>query len=289
LLVVALVRPELALASIDRLPESPSPFAVSSPTRPRNFILSPLASFFLPGFDQYWEGQWEYGALYTGLFAGGFVTSNLVSNGYIQSLGTQLMGASGGISLYHSFRSAVKTQQKNGRFLFLEHEESPLDIAKAPFDFGYLGRPTTLIPFLLAFGLGFLGRSALDRQYGPIAGDQALYSLGTGYLAGTWEEAAFRGWMMPVLYHYTGSQMASNAITASLFAAAHYADGRPLDALPWPQLIFGLYAGHMVQQNKWTLGEAIFVHSWWNTLVMTGQFLRTGSATIRLPTIHVAF
>ena len=38
----------------------------NQPQRPRSFFLSPLASFFLPGFDQWYEGQYSAALFYSG-------------------------------------------------------------------------------------------------------------------------------------------------------------------------------------------------------------------------------
>lgn len=246
------------------------------PTRPRTFLLPPFASLIFPGFDQWWEGQYGYAAAYTGVALGGYGLGLSSRNKTVplfseeprfQALGFQLAMTSGSMSAYQSFRTAVRSRQSQGDFLFLKHDESPTDLLAAPFHFKYFARPTTY--------LGIPGNLLLSilitklQGFEPIASNwkvpgisDVFFSGAFSYNAGVGEEAWFRGWIMPVSMHYMGSELASNITTSLLFGAAHYRQGY----IPISQTIGGFYLGFLAQQNEWQLGESIFVHTWYDII-----------------------
>lgn len=261
------------------------------PQKPRNVFLPPLISFVLPGFDQIYEEQYRYGLVYAGVGVAGLTyaanTAYHADERHLE-LGAQLLTAAGGFSMYHSFRSAVRPRQANGEFAFLKVEESPAELALAPFDVSYLTRVTTLIPVFVAIGLGFIGFSSADRTFKPqeFSAADAYFATTRSYLAGTWEEAAFRGWMMPLATQYTGSPFAGNLITATLFGAAHIQK----DFIPWPQFVSGLYLGYLVQKDDWRLGEAIFAHAWYDFFLFLGGYLKgEDQLSVTLPTLRLSF
>ncbi len=259
-----------------------SPYSVSSePKRSRTFLLPPMASFLLPGFDQWWEGQHGYAGLYTGIAAGAIVGEGLHDTGAGDI--SQWFTLAAGFSLLHSFKSAVRTRED---FAFMKIEESPAELALAPFRVSYMGRVTTLIPLVIAFGLGFIEDSS-SKSFSNLTGTDAYRAASRSYLAGTWEEAVFRGWMMPVIQHYTGSDFASNVLTSVVFAAAHLGT----NSRPWPQLAGGLYFGYVSQQNGWTLGESMFIHAWYDLFLFLGSYIRTPARVpaFRLPTLRLTF
>ena len=108
-------------------------------------VALPLLSLVLPGAGQWARGQWTAGALYSGLSLGAtsyalqsqrefgkskiksseLAGSNVAARKYI--LGLQTSQAVGGISLYHSFRTAVWQRQKFGDYAFLDSGDSPID------------------------------------------------------------------------------------------------------------------------------------------------------------------
>ncbi len=284
------------------------------PERPRNYILPPLISFVLPGFDQWAEGQQEAGFTYSSLGVTGLVVGSSAwyrfNNRGVRGateieisdrdnevrqylLGVQLYSAAGSLSAYHSFRSAVRTRQAQGQFAFLSQEESVDEILKSPFRFSYLRRPTTYYPLLLgtaAVGVIWAGHKSLFTRNQFNFAD-AFYSGSFSYLAGTHEEALFRGWMMPVLMESWKSPLWSNTATAAVFAAAHYSQS---NKVPVFQFVAGWYLGYLTQKNNWTLSEAIFVHTWWDVIIFSGLYFvearaRPESAILNLPPITFSF
>ena len=260
------------------------------PERPRNYWFPPLVSFVLPGFDQWVEGQYAYAAAYTGAAALGITYAAMNSSQYAKqhrddtdkqsdfleshdnllrkaTLGSLVYQGAGGLSAYHSFRSTVPGLQAIGKFRFLKKEETPAEVLMSPFQFSYLKRPTTWVPLALIAGIGALSLTSDEDTIGRhrLRSDDVFFSAAYSYNAGTHEEALFRGWMMPMAMEWTGSELWSNTGTAAVFALAHLGT---VD-VPVAQFLLGWYLGHLTQKNQWTLGEAIFVHTWWDV----GAFL----------------
>jgi hypothetical protein len=259
---------------------------LKDPERVRGTYLAPIASFFIPGFDQWWEGQTDGAILYTGLAVSGFgisATSGYHTNTQANTsaaqqlstgsdsaranlFGSKLYETAGDLSLYHSFRSAVRTRQQYGQysFLHLENEETTDKLLMAPFQFSFLQRPTTFLP---------LGFALLSVALAPAAGHQiwlsdGFYATSTSYCAGVGEEALFRGYIMPQFMEGLNSPFWSNTATAVIFGAAHLASD---NKVPVGQFLFGWYEGWLSQKNNWTLSEGIFIHAWWDTILLLYQ------------------
>lgn len=260
-----------------------NPFSVSpelNPNRPRDFIFPPIESFFLPGFDQYLEHQTPYGLTYSGIYIVGFSIEKgspdyrKFSNFHerldcfrVSTLGNQFRLLSGQLSLYHSFRTAVESRKKQGEFSFLKYSETPQELALAPFQLKYLTSPYTYlgIPGLMIMG-GLI--EAMKRNHfhyhikdfkTPTSTD-VTFSGVISFNAGVGEEAFFRGWIMPVTMYYSQNEWVSNAITSLAFGIAHFG----WDSMPISQTIGGFYLGYVSQVNQWTLGESIFIHTWYD-------------------------
>src|SRR6185437_6293076 len=111
-----------------------------------NVWWSPFVSYFLPGFDQWWEGQYPEAATYTGVAAAGHALFYEQDKHLVGSTGDpgnatarradlalNMYTAAGGFSAYESFRSAAARREKSlGEYQFLTHDESPGDLLAAP-------------------------------------------------------------------------------------------------------------------------------------------------------------
>ena len=286
---------------------TPSPFAVDSePTRPRSDLVMPAFSFLLPGLDQWWEGQYAYGGIYTGVALGGVTYAMTIAAAHAEAaaeedveaggvdqtgneeeddspidekdvtlrkvtLGLLAYQGSGGMSAYHSFRTAVRTRKSRGQYEFLAKEESPGEVMLAPLRFDYLTRPTTIVPLAIVgalAGLILAGGPGEGYEDSAFTGADAFFATAFSYNAGTHEEAMFRGWLMPAFREYTGDETVANAGSAALFALAHL----NTNPQPWPQFALGLYWGWLTQANDWTISEAVFIHTWWDVLVFTALY-----------------
>ena len=146
-----------------------------------------------------------------------------------------------------------------------------MELFKSTLEFKYLTRKTTWIPLLIGGAIAGLRLSTPPATYNersPFTSADALFTSAFSANAGTHEEAMFRGWLMPVLREYTGSDMWSNIGQGVLFAAAHLGTV----STPLPQLLLGLHLGNLTQDNGWEMGEAVFIHTWWDIIAFWTQF-----------------
>ena len=280
-----------------------------SPDRPRSVFWMPLVSFLLPGFDQWWEGQYLSAAAYSGVAMGGLVyaqsvaaADNLVTDSKKRkenaaneqsesqekeatdtsldskdvalrkyTLGTLVYQGAGGMSAYHAFRTAVRSRKALGQYEFLKYEETPLDVLTAPFHFEYLSRPTTFIPLGIGAALAYLmavSEPPKDLEKSRLSSADWFFTGAYSYNAGTHEEAMFRGWLMPFLTQQGMSPIWANVSQSALFALAHLGT----NSFPLPQLLLGYHLGYVRQKTGWRLGEAVFIHVWWDVLAFASAF-----------------
>ena len=259
---------------------APSAFAA-----PKSDIWMPAVSFVLPGLDQWIEGDYGAAAAYSGIWLGGGLlaseankalkdrdldsgkeTKYSARDGDVRRymLGNQLTMAAGSFSTLHAFRRAVDSRREQGQYSFLSEKVTVPDLAMAPFRFEYLTRPTTYVPLGIISALAvYSAQSSSDKSENvalePLDG---VFAGSFGYLAGTNEEALFRGWMMPLLREYVAGDVTSNILQSLVFALAHRSQ---LD-VPITQLLLGYHWGYVTQRNGWSLGEAAFTHAWWDVV-----------------------
>jgi hypothetical protein len=252
----------------------------------KGYLLSPTLSFLLPGFDQWAEGQYVDAALYTGLALTGlliasqdfdYVMDQRELGADIESrddkmrnyfVGNMMYISAGSFSAYHSFRTAVKSRQPYGEFEFIKNDDTVGDLLKAPFEFHFLKRPTTYIP-LAVLAVLTIDQVSKHKSHNSYNGRDFFYGSAYSYAAGTNEEAAFRGYMMPVLYETTGNYYYANGLNALVFGAAHISADNPT---PWGQALAGYYFGYLTAKNNWSIRESIFLHTWWDVLVFAAMF-----------------
>lgn len=279
--------------------ERPSPYGLKrDPERPRSDFLMPLTGLLFPGFDQWWEGQYTYAAVYSGIWLGGNFYSATVAaqndlDGQIarrrqasrnaekneddyaidgrdvtvrKYLLGQLIGqGAGGFSAWHSFRSAVRSRQAHGQYAFLEHEETPLEVLLAPLNFRHLTKPTTFIPLAVAGVLGAIvltSETPEDYERTAFTSSDGFFAATYSWNAGTHEEAFFRGYLMPLIAEYSGNDFLANLSQSCLFALAHF----NTNPKPLPQLFLGFHLGSVSQRRNWTLSESVFIHTWWDVI-----------------------
>ena len=291
------------------------------PQNSRNVWVSPAISYILPGFDQWWEGQYEAAALYSGSYMLSTALQNHAESLFVNAntskelrfklgeglathddqlrniyLFSQMKSLVGGVSLYHSFRSAVRTRPDD--FYFLGPEEQLSDLFSAPFDLTYLQRPTTWIPLGVITGMTVAQILSTSREEArgeglkpvKLGGDDLAYASAFSYNAGTYEEMIFRGWLLPTVQYETSSAVLGNVISSVGFALAH----RGTVDVPITQLLLGYYLGWVSIQNNYSLKESIFIHTWWDVIafVENYHFEKIGSPekmAYWLPGLHVVF
>ncbi len=269
-------------------------------------ILMPAFSYFIPGLGSFFEKDYSRGFKFLGFGVAGFGINQAAQeriNDFWNSgsthynhyrdlqaeriIGGAIYAESQMLSLYDSFSFRAFKSRTNGKYLFLPENQNVESILKAPFKFAYLRRWTTFVPFTLAILAGYIEFNDDPRPekftLRPV--DIAASSC-SSYVAGTGEEAFFRGWMYPVLYENTRSHFASNAIQGTVFGFAH-------GPTPYFQLAFGFYSGWLNKKNNFDLGEAIFIHAWWDFWVMAAAVARNRSTTedlsFQLPPFQFSF
>ncbi len=257
--------------------------------KPRNYFFSPLASFFIPGLDQFIEGQVLPGSVYLGSWLAGIklAASAQSANDPSFALGSNLFMNSAGFSVYHSFQTAVRTRND---FTFLRRDKTPSQwqILGAPFQFKYLAQPEVSVPLgLLAFALVVWDPNKFGTRYKAPSVRGLTTSFLDAHSAGTWEELVFRGWLMPVLRQWTGSDRWANSLQGAAFGLAHY----NYPTFPFLQSFFGILMGHMTLENEWDLRPAIFTHFWWDFLIFVAvsSTAPESEPTLWLPPINLVF
>ncbi|SMF49153.1 CPBP family intramembrane glutamic endopeptidase [Pseudobacteriovorax antillogorgiicola] len=285
----------------------------------RGDLWRPTVSFLLPGFDQYSAGHYGAGLGYTGLYLIGYEWAKRADDNidkfedstlyrfasrdeqenfktqrsvYQEStLANQIPFVAQGMSAYHAFRTSVESRRHSGQYKFLKRslEETPLDIALAPFQFEFLTRKTTLAPLAVVAGLAILSVNNKPEGYesAPLNLSDGGFIMGLSFNAGTNEEAIFRGWLMPYAYEYTDSYFLANVIQSGLFSLAHINQTE----VPIIQLGLGYYLGWLTKENQWTIAESIFIHTWWDVFAFAMQFStrKKEAAAIWLPPLRLAF
>ncbi|MCB0377698.1 MAG: CPBP family intramembrane metalloprotease [Bdellovibrionales bacterium] len=276
---------------------------------PRKSIFwAPVASYLLPGINQYINDQNRAGALYSALAVTGLMTASQASQriqGRVENprdivnleerdsdvraylWGMKTYDLAGSLSLYHTFRTAVNFRKGRGDYSFLPEGERVDELMLAPFQFSFLTRWSTLIP--LGIGLGLVIGVSANDDYNTrsLDGEDVLFTGAISYNAGVGEEALFRGWMMPLFRESFGNSFWSNIATSTLFAAAHISSENPY---PVAQFVAGYYLGWLTLQNNWTLSESIFVHTWWDIIIFAANFSQGDrKASIYVPIYQTQF
>ena len=269
----------------------------------RSDIGVPIVSFLLPGFGQWLNEDYTSGAVYSGAAIAGYAYAiNVTSSDHLAhqhevmrqrardhevseqnalaqkdiaerkaTLGGLVAQGAGGLSLYHSFRTAVATRRPAGEYTFLVIDETPMDLLAAPLHFGFLARPTTYIPLAIGAAIAAIQvnrKPDKDMVRSRFNSADALFMSSFSYNAGTHEEAVFRGWVMPMAREYGANDTWSNVIQSVLFAAAHLGS----NSTPLPQLLLGYDLGYVAQKNHWALAEGIFIHAWWDVMAFYAQY-----------------
>jgi membrane protease YdiL (CAAX protease family) len=267
----------------------------------------PVASWFLPGLGQYGCDQLGEGAIYSSIALAGLAYTANASSDYHadadnrdqlyakdqslrkMTLGIQTYMTMGGYSLFSSFQNSTKVAQNSGQYSFLGKDESVQDLLRAPFNFHFLGRPSTLVPLSIITALSLYAVQSHDDtlENDIFTKDDAFYATAYSFNAGTYEEMIFRGWMMPVFHEYWMTDTMANCMQALTFGAMHLNQTKR----PVIQAALGWHLGHTAITNHWTLAESIFIHTWWDVIAFTGAYhVKTTSSSsrplaLRLPPI----
>tara|TARA_A100001015_G_C15026544_1_gene730805 strand:+ start:2336 stop:3223 length:888 start_codon:yes stop_codon:yes gene_type:complete len=245
----------------------------------------PALNLLLPGFDQFYEGQTGAGLTYFGLAALGMNIYRSYGSGKIEteknpkenardSLGYAALGGSlyqntSFMSAYHSFATSVQTRPDD--FSFIQKQDSPADLALAPFDFRFLRRSSTYIPLGIIAGFlalsyrGIRGEDSIMTARSLLSFEERFASvLGLSFGAAVGEEALFRGWLLPAFRYSLGSKRFANVAQSIIFGLAHYGPENPA---PVVQTLLGYYWGSLTERAGYSMREAVFQHYWWDAMI----------------------
>jgi membrane protease YdiL (CAAX protease family) len=252
--------------------------------------------------DQWIENQNDYAKIYSLTAAGGLAWAFLPPNRElwdlwvaddntrveIYSLGIDAFQISGALSLFHSFRSAAKSHQAQGEYMFLQEDETPKQLMLAPLQFSNLKNWTSFLPLGLAATL--MGVVIAQNSHSDIYASDVFFSTAHSYTAGTSEEMVFRGWLLPMFYEKFDNFFLANLSSSLLFAAAHL----PSVKIPWPQFLLGFHFAYTSHLRNWTLSESIFIHTWWDVCVFIALSAASSAGryhgpTPRIPLVQAVF
>jgi hypothetical protein len=195
-------------------------------------FLIPLGSLAFPGFGQYMHGALLPGAGYTGAAlvgavigetanGEGFTLDEVRRNGRDQLAyeGQHVVLSAGLLSAWDAFHRAVPALQQEGKYGFLTTRETLGDLLTAPFDVKFIGRWTTWVD--LAFTGIVAGWVLADRDrgvaYEPFRARDAAFLTSLSYNAAVGEEAAFRGWLLPLFHQTLGERFwLANTLQAAI-------------------------------------------------------------------------
>lgn len=313
----------LCFGSKDNLSSENNIYQAESEYSYKGDLWRPIFSLALPGFDQYLNGQYRYGLLYTSSFVAANIWAkdssikynrwknkepylsaskeerfniqrkSAIYNEFLVS--RKLMRDIGSLSLFHSFRTAANSRKKFGQYTFMDFkkEETPKDLLLAPFHFNYLKRPSTWVALLgssvfhiVAYN-HLIDKNELKRTTYSIS--QGKYVAGMSYQAGVFEEAQFRGVLQPILREYSGSSLTANIIQGTLFGLIHNNNNTLPFTLGW-----GYYLGWLTEENNWSIGEGIFIHTWSDIISISTSYMLQlkqdkNKAVIPLPAFNFIF
>jgi membrane protease YdiL (CAAX protease family) len=287
-------------------PEIPIIEPQESTSEKKSLILVPAVSFFLPGFGTALDQNYQKASLLLGYAISGYFIQRegqrrmdeFIHNDSgafhsyrdsvaVRNFGQEMWGHAGMLSTFDTFTSRLAEHQKEGKYLFLPKEQNLESVLKAPFQFTYMSRMTTLIPFAMAMAgaVGNFKKEPAPKGFHVRTVD-LIGSTYSSYGAGTGEEAFFRGWMFPVLYENSDNLVASNIAQALAFGLAH--GGRP-----YFQTAAGYYFGWLTARNNFDIGESIFVHAWWDFWVIGAIYARNRSLVkdydFKFPLVNTSF
>ena len=262
-----------------------------------------LASAVVPGVGQAANGDYGEAALHFGVFAVSvygairyrdrsdwldadqrydednnreFINKTTLRYDYAVRLATDMTLYSG----YAAYRDA--RQRDNGGFRTPAPRESLTDLAKAPFSFNYLSRPTTFLPLAIEAAALYHYKDSKDA-YGIYRArdvrerDLHVFNFTANEMTAVGEEAFFRGFLNNEFSHRYGDGW--GLVTSSaIFGLAHTGQGQTANALQ--ATAAGIYFGWLHQKNGYQTGEGVALHYWFNVLAGAAAIHNGGSAEL---------
>jgi membrane protease YdiL (CAAX protease family) len=185
-------------------------------------------------------------------------------------------------SLHDVYRGARRMRSEAG-YAHPLPDEGLFDHLTAIVDVRFLTRWTTLT--VLSVPAALAAASLQDGQ--SMEGESIKYKFLTPFTislnASLGEEAFFRGFLFPELEHRIGTP-AAMALSAIAFGMLHYnpayTDLEVALSLGTTTL-FGAYMNWLVKRNDYSLRESIFIHFWWDMLLIGAQALASNEIAFK--------
>jgi hypothetical protein len=265
--------------------------------------LKGLASVVVPGAGQASNGDYGEAAMHFGVFAVSvygvihyqdksdyldadqrydednnreFINKTTLRYDYAARLATDMALYSG----YAAYRDA--RERDNAGFRTPVPRESLGDLARAPFSFDFLSRPTTFIPLMIEAAALYHEKDSKDayaiyRANDVSERDLHVFNLTANEMTAVGEEAFFRGFLNNEFSSRYGDGW--GLVTSSaIFGLAHTGQGQTANALQ--ATAAGFYFGWLHQKNGYAVGEGAALHYWFNVLAGAAAIHNGGSAEL---------
>ena len=266
-------------------------------------VLAGIASLIIPGTGQAANGEYGVAALHFGVFAVSaygvvhyrnqndyldaderydadnnreFINRTTLKYDYAARLVTD-------VALYSSYGAYRDARQKdNSGYRTPLPGESLTDLAKAPFSFEFLSRPTTFIPLAIEAAVLYHYNGSKDaygiyRANDVSERDLHVFNFTANEMTAVGEEAFFRGFLNNELSNSYGDGWGVVASSA-IFGLAHTGQGNTANALQ--ATAAGFYFGWLHQKNGFQTGEGAALHYWFNVLAGISAIHNGGSAEL---------
>jgi membrane protease YdiL (CAAX protease family) len=261
----------------------------------------PFGSVFVPGLGQYLQGAPLAGLGYSGTFLAGLLVSSQAggstSLARVPRSGRDQLSVealhvaftAGLLSAHDAFYRPMSALRAAGKYDFLTAEEDLGDLLWAPLDYRFLGRWTTWVDIAFIGGVLAWALSEDDRTgtTPPFDAGDAAFAASLSLNAAVGEEAAFRGWLLPMLTQKLGGRFwIANGIQAWLFGSAHATQA---GAFAWVIAADALYSGWVTRRNGWSVREVVFHHFWYDAAIATAALLTDDDATVTFIPVQIRF
>ena len=278
-------------------------FGNAGPARAADPFLAGIASAIVPGTGQAANGDYGAAAAHFGVFATSvygairykdrsdwldadqrydaannreFINKTTLQYDYAVRLATDTELYSG----YGAYRDA--RARDNAGYRTPAPRETLGDLAKAPFSFDYLSRPTTFIPLAIEAAVLYRYNNSKDaygiyRARDVSERDMHVFNLTANEMTAVGEEAFFRGFLNNEFSNRYGDGWGVVA-SSTIFGLAHTGQGQTANALQ--ATAAGFYFGWLHQKNGFQAGEGAALHYWFNVLAGISAIHNGGSAEL---------
>jgi CAAX protease family protein len=275
----------------------------AAPANAADPVLAGIASLIVPGAGQAADGEYGVAAVHFGVFAVSaygvvhyrhqddyldpdqrydadnnreFINRTTLRYDYAARLASD-------IALYSSYGAYRDARQRdNSGYRTPLPGDSLTDLAKAPFSFQYLARPTTFIPLAIEAAVlyHYNGRKdayGIYRANDVSERDLHVFNLTANEMTAVGEEAFFRGFLNNEFSNRYGDGWGVVASSA-IFGLAHTGQGQTANSLE--ATAAGFYFGWLHQKNGFRAGEGAALHYWFNVLAGISAIHNGGRAEL---------